>query len=107
MEMLDQTLVRDLSGIRKLVWKRRIEAKILFNVSVAMRENQNERYWAYAIESLVQWPFFGVVVPFDRYVIIANMVYKKFTSRRWDLRYWWPIRRCREELQEARRSSRK
>ncbi|WP_183810024.1 glycosyltransferase family 2 protein [Tunturibacter empetritectus] len=107
MEMLDETLVRDLSGIRKIVWKRRIEAKILFNVSVAMRENQNERYWAYAVESLLQWPFFGVIVPFDRYVIIANMVYKKLTSRRWDLGYWWPIRRCREELQEARRNARK
>jgi hypothetical protein len=41
-------------------------------------------------------------VPFYRYVVMANMLYKKFNSRRWELRYWWPIRRCRQELLAAR-----
>jgi len=98
MYMLDNVTLEDLSGLAKSVWRRKIEAKIYYNLSVVLREDLDERYWAFAIESILRWPFFGKVVPFYRYVVIANMLYKKLFNFRMSSRYWWPVRRCREEL---------
>jgi glycosyltransferase involved in cell wall biosynthesis len=98
MHMLDNVTLEDLSGFAKSLWRRKIEAKIYFSLSVALREDLDERYWAFAIESILRWPFFGKVVPSYRYLVIANMLYKKLLTFRLSFRYWWPVRRCREEL---------
>ncbi len=98
MYMLNNMTLEDLSGISKTVWRRKIEAKIYFNLSIAMRENMDERYWAFAIESMMRWPFFGKIVPSDRYPVVANMLYKRLLNFRPSFRYWWPVRRCREEI---------
>jgi glycosyltransferase involved in cell wall biosynthesis len=97
-EMLDTVLLDGLSGVLKILWKRRIEAKIYHNVAVAMREHGDERYWAFEIASFISWPFWGRVVPFHRYMVIANMFYKRLKGFRLSYRYWWPIRHCREDL---------
>jgi hypothetical protein len=101
LQMLDTLLLDDLSGISKILWKRRIEAKIYYNVAIAMREGEDERYWAFAIESFLSWPFWGKIVPFQRYMVLASMLYKRLRRFRFSFRYWWPIRRCAEDLRPS------
>lgn len=96
--MLQNVTLSGLSGFRRELWKRRIEAKIFFNLSVALRERGDERYWAYAIDSMLRWPFFGRIVTPFRYIVLASMLKRKLTGFRASLRYWWPTRGCREEL---------
>ena len=98
MSMLNNMTLEDLSGFSKSIWRRKIEAKIYFNLSVAMRENMDERYWAFAIESMLRWPFWGKVVTPHRYLVLANMLYKRLLNFRLSFRYWWPVRRCRETI---------
>jgi glycosyltransferase involved in cell wall biosynthesis len=98
MSMLNNMTLEDLSGFSKSIWRRKIEAKIYFNLSVAMRENMDERYWAFAIESMLRWPFWGKVVTPHRYLIFANMLYKRLLNFRPSFRYWWPVRNCRETI---------
>ncbi len=98
MSMLNNMTLEDLSGFSKSIWRRKIEAKIYFNLSVAMRENMDERYWAFAIESMLRWPFWGKVVTPHRYLVFANMLYKRLLNFRLSFRYWWPVRNCRETI---------
>jgi glycosyltransferase involved in cell wall biosynthesis len=98
MSMLNNVTLEDLSGLSKSIWRRKIEAKIYFNLSVAMRENLDERYWAFAIESMLRWPFWGKVVTPHRYLVFANMLYKRLLNFRLSFRYWWPVRNCRETI---------
>lgn len=97
-QMLDTLLLEDLSGLAKKFWKRRIQAKIYYNVAIAMRESEDERYWAFAIASLLSWPFCGKIVPPHRYWVLASMFKKRLQSFRFSFRYWWPQRRCIEEI---------
>lgn len=98
LELLDHLLLEDLSGFRKMSWKRRIEARAYFDLAIALRDANNERYWEYVLESLLRWPFWGIVVPWRRYRVFAHMLYTRLQNFRMDLRYWWPVRRCREGL---------
>ncbi len=98
MYMLNNMTLEDLSEFSKNLWRRKIEAKIYFNLAVAMRENLDERYWAFAIESMMRWPFFGKVVTPRRYLVLANMMYKRLLNFRLSFRYWWPVRQCREAI---------
>jgi glycosyltransferase involved in cell wall biosynthesis len=100
-QLLDTLLLEDLSGFRKMMWKRRIEAKIYYHVAVAMRECEDERYWAFAIASFLRWPLCGKIVPSHRYLVFANMLYKRLRRFRFSFRYWWPVRRCSEELRPS------
>jgi glycosyltransferase involved in cell wall biosynthesis len=99
--MLDTLLLDGLSGITRALWKRRIEARIYNNLAISLRENGDDRFWAFAIESMLRWPFFGRIVPGKRYLVVANMLYKRLRSPRLRFRYWWPDRNCREELLHA------
>lgn len=96
--MLDTFLLDGLTGFGRAIWKRRIEAKILYNLSVSLREAKNDRYWEYAIESLLQWPFWGDIVPTNRYRVLAHMLYTRLRTPHLSPRYWWPVRRCRDGL---------
>lgn len=98
MQMLDTLLLEDLSGFSKIMWRRRIEAKIYYNLALAMREQQDERYWSFAVASLLSWPFWGRVVSSHRYMVIASMLSRRLRRFRFSFRYWWPVRRCREDL---------
>lgn len=97
-ELLDHFLLEDLAGLRKILWKRRIEARFYFDLALAFREANNERYWEYAIESLLQWPFWGTIVSSQRYRVVLHMLYIRLRNFRMDARYWWPLRKCREGL---------
>jgi glycosyltransferase involved in cell wall biosynthesis len=98
LRLLDTVLLDDLSGIEKKIWRRKIESKIFYHVSLALREAQNERYWEYAIESFLKWPLWGTVVPFHRYRVFAHMLYTRLRNSRLSAQYWWPRRKCREDL---------
>jgi glycosyltransferase involved in cell wall biosynthesis len=98
LELLDHLLLEDLHGIRKILWKRRIEARTYFDLAIGLRNANNERHWEYAIESMLRWPLWGTVVPWRRYWVFAHMLYRRLQSFRLDFRYWWPARRCREDL---------
>jgi glycosyltransferase involved in cell wall biosynthesis len=106
LRLLDTVLLEDLSGIRRTIWKRKIESRIFYHLSLNYREAENERYWAYAIESFLKWPLWGAVVPADRYKAFAFMLYTKLRNFRLSTTYWWPERRCRESLtSQAKRPS--
>ncbi|WP_158943846.1 glycosyltransferase [Granulicella sp. S190] len=98
LQLLDSVLLADLSGMKRDLWKRKIEARIFYNVSLSYRDVGSERYWEYAIESFLKWPFWGAVVPSYRYRVLAIMLYTKLRNFRWSAAYWWPERRCREDL---------
>jgi len=98
LRLVDTVLLEDLSGINRTIWKRKIESRIFYHVSVNYREAESERYWAYAIESLLRWPLWGEVVPAYRYRVFALMLYTKLRNFRLSMAYWWPERRCREQL---------
>lgn len=98
LEMVDLFLLEDLSGIQRAIWKRQIEAKIFFSLALSLRDVNNNRYWEYMLESLFRWPFSGKIVAFNRYRVFAHMLYTRLRSFKFSLRYWWPIRRCREGL---------
>lgn len=93
--LLDRSLLNDLSGISKTVWKCRIEARVYYRLALSMREAQNERYWEFAVESFCKWPLWGTIVPFERYRVLAHMLLTRLRNFRFDLRYWWPKRDCR------------
>jgi len=99
-EMLDNLLLDGLSGVSREMWKRKLEAKIFYQVSLAMRENNDQRYWAFAIESLLRWPLWGKVNTPFRYVVFANMFYRKLRNFQFSRQYWWPTRQCRTELSD-------
>lgn len=77
LELADHTLLNDLSGLKRLLWKRRIEARIHHELSVELRDCGDSRYMKHAVTSLRRWPLWGKVVPARRYKIFANMVYKR------------------------------
>jgi len=96
MVMLDTLLLQDLKGFRRAIWKRRIEARVYYSLAGGLRDIHNERYWEFAIESFLRWPFCGKMIPPYRYVVFANMLWKRLRHFSFNFRYWWPVRRCRE-----------
>ena len=98
LRLLDTTLLADLSGIKKKIWKRKIESRIFYHVSIACRDAKSERYWEFAIESFLTWPFYGTILPAYRYRVLAHMLYTRLRNFRMSATYWWPRRRCREDL---------
>lgn len=99
--MLDSFLLDGLTGFKRALWKRRIEARVYNNMAIGLRAIQNDRHWEYAIESLLKWPFWGEVVPAQRYRVFAHMLYTRLRTPRLNLRYWWPVRRCRDGLERS------
>jgi glycosyltransferase involved in cell wall biosynthesis len=98
LELSDTLLLSDLRGIRRAVWKRRLEAKIYHEVAMGMRDAGDSRFWSFEIASLLAWPLWGRVVPLSRYKVAANMLWVRMKTPELALRYWWPERRCREVL---------
>jgi glycosyltransferase involved in cell wall biosynthesis len=77
LELMNHTLLNDLSGLKRRLWKRRIEARIHHELSVELRNSGDLRYMKHAVTSLRRWPLWDKVVPARRYKIFANMVYKR------------------------------
>ena len=98
LELVDNLLVEDLTGWRKSLWKRKKEARIYFHTSLGFREIKDDRYWEYALESFFKWPFWGPSMPPQRYRVFAHMLYTRLRNFRMNVRYWWPVRSCREGL---------
>jgi glycosyltransferase involved in cell wall biosynthesis len=96
--MTDALLLDDLIGFRRDIWKRRIEARIYYGLALNLRETHNERYWEYIIESFLKWPFCGTMITPYRYLVFAHMFWTRMRAFRFSFRYWWPVRRCRENL---------
>ncbi len=96
--MLDTLLLSDLTGFRRAIWKRRVEARVYFSMSLSLRELGNERFWEYALGSFFRWPLPSKVVPHQRYRVLAHMLWTRLRNPRADFRYWLPVRRCREGL---------
>lgn len=101
LELTHTTLLSDLRGISRQVWKRQIEAKIYHGIATGMREAGDSRFWSFEIASLLTWPLCGRVVPFSRYKVAAHMLLMRVKDPQLALRYWWPERRCREVLRHS------
>jgi glycosyltransferase involved in cell wall biosynthesis len=74
LKQTNDLFLSDLTGVRKFVWKRQIEAKQFYNVSLALRELKDRRYLTYAMRSFIRWPLYGRVVSRDRYAVLAHML---------------------------------
>lgn len=74
LKQTDELFLSDLSGIRRFLWKRQIEAKQYYNASLGLRQIKDRRYLGYAIRSFFRWPFYGQVVTRDRYAVLAHML---------------------------------
>lgn len=81
LDLIDHTLLEDLSGPGKMIWKRKIEARIHHELAVELRKCDDRRHFRHAVESLRRWPFWGKVVPLRRYKIFAHMLYRQLVSR--------------------------
>jgi glycosyltransferase involved in cell wall biosynthesis len=97
-ELTDNLLLEDLTGFKKWIWKRKIEARIYYSLAVSLREIQNDRAWEFAIESFLKWPFCGTVITCSRYRVLAHMLWTRSRNFQFNFRYWWPRRRCRENM---------
>jgi glycosyltransferase involved in cell wall biosynthesis len=98
LELLDTLLLEDLSGFKKKIWRRIVEARIYYGLAIGLRDVNNDRAWEYAIESFLRWPFFGKALTLYRYKVFAHMLWTRICNFRFSFRYWWPLRRCRENL---------
>jgi glycosyltransferase involved in cell wall biosynthesis len=98
LDLLDNLLLEDLTGWSKRLWKRKIESRIYFHLALGFREDKDERYWEYALESFFKWPFWGPTMPPRRYRIFAHMLYMRLRYFRLNFRHWWPERSCRKGL---------
>lgn len=96
--LTDTLLLDDLTGLSRNLWQRRAEARQYYELALELRERQDPRYWAYAVESFLRWPLCGKIVRPARYRVLAHMLYTRLKNFRADRLYWWPERRCREEL---------
>jgi len=72
--LLDSHLLTDLSGARRFLWRQRILAKFLYDSSVMLRQQGNSMYLNLGVQSLIQWPLCGRVVPALRYKVLAHML---------------------------------
>jgi glycosyltransferase involved in cell wall biosynthesis len=72
--LLVSHLLTDLSGVRRLLWRRLLSAKFLYDSSIIFREQGHSACLNLAIQSLIQWPFPGRVLPVLRYKVIAHML---------------------------------
>ena len=82
LELMDHTLLSDLSGLERQLWKRRIEARIHHELSMELRNCGDSRHMRHAVTSLRRWPLWGKVVPANRYKVFASMMYKRARQRR-------------------------
>lgn len=74
LKQTDDLFLSDLTGVRKFVWKRQIEAKQFYNVSLGLRQLNDRRYLSYAMRSFMRWPLYGRVVSRGRYAVLAHML---------------------------------
>ena len=74
LKQTDDLFLSDLTGVRRFVWKRQIEAKQFYNASLALRELNDRRYLSYAMRSFMRWPLYGRVVSRGRYAVLAHML---------------------------------
>jgi glycosyltransferase involved in cell wall biosynthesis len=98
MELMDNLLLEDLTGFKKWIWRRRIEGRIYNGLASNLRDIQNDRAWEFAIESFLKWPFCGAIIPSHRYRVLAHMLWTRVRNFQFNFRYWWPRRRCRENM---------
>ena len=96
--MTETLLLADLTGIQRRLWERRVKAKIFYNLALGLREIQNDRYWEFAIESFLKWPFFGLIVTPRRYLVLIHMFLTRVRNYSSSFRYWWPVRKCNDNL---------
>jgi glycosyltransferase involved in cell wall biosynthesis len=81
LDLIDHTLLEDLSGIERVIWKRKIEARIHHELAVELRNSDDPRHFGHAVESLRRWPLWGKVVPARRYKVFAHMLYSQARGR--------------------------
>jgi glycosyltransferase involved in cell wall biosynthesis len=74
LKQTDDLFLSDLTGVRRFAWKRQIEAKQFYNVSLGLRELKDRRYLSYALRSFMRWPLCGRVVSPSRYAVLAHML---------------------------------
>lgn len=55
-KIIDTTLLNDLSGIRRWIWRRRIWAQQLRSAALIARDNKRKGELRYALRSLLSWP---------------------------------------------------
>ncbi len=98
LDMLDNLLLEDLTGFRLWLWRRRVQARIYYGLALSLRGAGSDRYWEYAIESMLLWPFPGEIITIYRYKVFAHMLITRLRKFRFSFRYWWPYRQCREDM---------
>jgi len=55
-KILDKTLVSDLHGLRRAVWRRRIWSSVLFHCAVSAQGHDSNEERKFLMESLLEWP---------------------------------------------------
>ena len=98
LHMMDTLLLDGLTGLRRSLWRRRIQARIYYHLSLSMRDARNPRDWEFMIKSMLLWPLAGRIVPVHRYRIFAHMLFTRLLSPRASFRYWWPRRQSIQSL---------
>jgi glycosyltransferase involved in cell wall biosynthesis len=77
LDLVRETLLEDLSGLERVIWRRKIEARIHHELAVELRKSDDPRHFTHAVHSLRRWPLWGKVVPARRYKVFAHMLYRQ------------------------------
>lgn len=74
------TQLEDLSGTKKLVWKRILMARLHYDIAIMLREQKAPGYFGQSIHSLMQWPFTNRALSATRYKVILHMLFTRTKS---------------------------
>ncbi len=99
LELTDTLLLEDLTGLKRSLWLRKCEARLFHRTAISLRDLGSDRAWEYAIESFLLWPFPDKMFPPPRFQVLAHMLWTRLRHFRPSFRYWWPVRRCRENFE--------
>ncbi|MGA3131146.1 MAG: glycosyltransferase [Terracidiphilus sp.] len=63
-----------LSGIQRVLWRRKVRAFTDYDISIRLREDGSPRDLEFIFRSLLLWPFPSEAIPLRRYLIAAVML---------------------------------
>jgi len=63
-----------LSGLKRPIWRRKLNSFLHFDFSIVMREENSPRDLEFVLRSLLLWPFPSEAIPLKRYLVAAVMM---------------------------------
>jgi glycosyltransferase involved in cell wall biosynthesis len=79
--LVETRCLQGLSGFRRRLWRRRIDAFRYYDSSLALREEGSSMYLQFMMKSLAAWPFPGETTPVRRFKVAAAMTKQRLLTK--------------------------